>query len=129
MTDHKDVKDLTIAELVKDALRMREIKEECEAATAMLQDELKDRLSEMKVTGMRVENNFISKVKLVNVTDVPFSKAEELGCVKTVADTAKLRKLYQSGTKLKGVKLTVYVKITEAKEEDGKKDNAQLHSN
>lgn len=114
----KDIKTMTIAELVKDALRMREIKEDCETATAMIQDELKDRLTDMKVTGMRVEENFISKVTLINVNDVPFNKAEELGAVKTVADTAKLRALYNAGTKMKGVKQTVYVKITQAT--DGK---------
>lgn len=121
---NKDIKTMTIEELVKDALRMREIKEDCEAATAMLQDELKDRLAEMKVTGMRVNGHFISRVKLINVTEVPFEKAQELGATKEVADTAKLRKLYQSGTKMKGVKITTYVKITEAEEINGKKDNA-----
>lgn len=113
----KDIKDMELPELVEDALRMRQIKEDCDAALAMLNDELKDRLTEMKVTGMRIGENFVSRVTLINVTDVPLSKAKELGAVKTVADSAKLRALYQKGVLKKGVKETVYIKITENKEE------------
>lgn len=116
-TKAKDVKDMTVAELVTDALRLRAIKEDCDAANAMIQDELKDRLTAMKVTGMRVDNNYISRVEMINVNDVAIEKAKELGAVKEVADNAKLRKLYQSGVKIKGVKITSYVKITEAKDE------------
>ncbi|MBU6501200.1 MAG: hypothetical protein KGI72_05230, partial [Patescibacteria group bacterium] len=98
-------------------MQLKSEKDEIAAAQSVVNDELRDRLIKMKVTGMRVDGHFLSQVKRIIVTDVTFSKAKELGAVKTVADSEKLRKLYQSGVKIKGVRVNIFIQIREAKDE------------
>ena len=108
---------MTIDDLVKHAVKMKEAKDEIAQAMEIINDELRDRLIKMKVTGMRVNGNYVSQVKRISTTDVTMEQARELGATKTDIDAQKLRKLYQSGVKIKGIKVSVSVRITEAKDE------------
>lgn len=110
-----DIKTMELMQLVKDAVKIRIMKEEADAALSVINDELRDRLVKMKITGMKVDGHFLSTVKRISVTDVAFSKAKELGATKVVADGEKLRKLYQAGIKIRGVRVNTFIQIREVK--------------
>ncbi len=109
-----DIRELTINDLVKKAVEFQQAIEELDAGLKVCKDEIGQRLTEMKVTGTKVDNYFVARVRRVSFPDVLLSQATELGAVHMSIDMLKLRKLWDKGIKLPA-KITEFV-VIKAKE-------------
>ena len=110
----KDIKEVTLNELVESVVKAKEAIEELEGNEKMLKDEIQDRLVAMKITGTKCGNWLVSRVKRLSFPDVTMSQAEELGAISKKIDQDKLRKLLAKGIKLK-FKQIEFLLIREAK--------------
>lgn len=117
MDNSSDIKNVTLDQLVDSAVKAQSAIEELQGSLKMVKDELRDRLTAMKISGTKVNNWYVSKIKLITFPEVPMSKAEELGCTMTKIDQTKLKSLFLKGIKLPH-KVTEFVKITEAKKNE-----------
>lgn len=112
----ENIKEKKLLNLVTDAVELRRIQNETVEALSVINDEILDRLTAMKVTGMKVDGHFVSQVARISTSGVTLAKARELGCTSIAIDGAKIRALYQKGIKIKGVNVTKSIRITEAKD-------------
>lgn len=110
-----DIKKLSFEELTDKAVKITKTQEDLEAGLKVLKDELADRLREMKITGRKVGNWYVSRVKRISTTDVLLSVAKELGATTEKIDSAKISALIAKGVKITGVKYNEFVGIREAK--------------
>ena len=114
----KDIKELTLEELVKKAVEMKAAVEDIEAGLKITKDEIGDRLKALKLDGTKVDGYYISRVRKLLFTDVTLSYARDLGATitKESLDNEKLRAIYNKGIKIKGARWSEYVSIKEEKE-------------
>ena len=112
----KNIKDMTLLDLVNKAVAFRAEKETIEAGLSVVNDELADRLRSQKVTGLKVNGWFVSRVKRMLTNGVQLSQAREYGAVKESVDSEKIKMLVAKGVKIRGIKFSEYVNIREGSE-------------
>lgn len=116
----KDVKlphEMTTEEILEEREKADLMIEQLEAAKSVFNSELLDRLNTEKVDGMVVGEKSITKVKRYSFK-TPLSYAEEMGAVKTVVDTEKLKSLVLKGIDVPEVNVTEYILVKTIKRED-----------
>ena len=112
----KQPKDLSLEEIVKQIQKANSVIDEMTTANGVLKQEVLLRLREMKIDGTTAGGFALTKAKRMITTDVKFSEAEAFGAVKTVIDSIKIKKLVNSGTKIKGIKFIEYLIIRSVNE-------------
>ena len=111
-----NIKELTLTDLVDKAVELKAAMEDMDAGIRVIKDELGDRLRDMKVTGTKVGNVYVSRIRRYNYSGISMSQALELGCTKQAVDTRKLDALVKKGVKLRGVKMVEFIMIKEGGE-------------
>jgi hypothetical protein len=112
----KDIKEITLNDLVDSIVKAQSIVEETEAQVKVLKDEIGDRLRGMKIDGTKVGEYYVKRVKRLSTTDVGIGQAREYGAVKETIDGEKIRQLISKGVKIVGAKWTEFVSIRLAKD-------------
>lgn len=113
MTD--DIKSISLEGLVNKVVEMQAGLEDIEVGIKVTKDEIQDRLKEMKLTGTKVGEYFVGRVKRLNTSAVTLPDARTLGATeqKEVINYEMLKKLYAKGIKIKGIKMIEFISIKE----------------
>ena len=114
----KDIKQITLEDLVDSIVKAQSIIEETEAQVQVLKDEVGDRLRGMKVNGTKVGSYFVNRVRRLSTTDVGIGQAREYGATKEAIDGEKIKQLVLKGVKIIGIKWIEFISIREAKKNE-----------
>ena len=114
----ESIKDLSLEELIEQAVEMENSLADIEAGIKTIKDEIGDRFTTMKIDGTETKNGYrAQKIRMMNFRGCSLADARPLGATtnKEVVDTDMLKKLHEKGVKVPGAKMVVYVKITDKK--------------
>lgn len=110
--DITNPQDLKIEELIEQREQMLQAIEDIKAGVSVFNEEILARLASEKLNGMIVGEHTISKVKRISFS-TKIEEARELGATKTkeVLDEVLLKKMYNAGAEIPGVRVTEYIMV------------------
>jgi hypothetical protein len=109
--------EMTYEEILEQRENANHIMEQIKASVDVLNEELKLRLTEEKISGKVVGNWAISKATRVSF-DIPLEEAEALGATKMVVDQTKLKSMLKKGVAIPGIKKSEYIIVRAVEKED-----------
>jgi hypothetical protein len=104
------LQELTWDELLTRREALLQVIENLEAEKSAMSAEFLARLQDEKLSGKVVGNWSITKAARISF-DVTIEQARELGAVKETIDQPTLKKMYQSGVNVPGIKRTEYITV------------------
>lgn len=94
--------------------------EQIMAEMVMIREELLHRLKKAKKDGELIGEYSVTKAKRVTFKTT-IEEAEPLGAIKQAVDSTVLRKLYNKGIKIPGVKETIYLSVRRLSQDEAEK--------
>lgn len=114
-----DLSSISDEQIIDQIQKSKQAIDDLVAAQTELKKELIERLKEQNRKGKIVGNYGLTFVSFPDFRSVKVETAKELACTKTVvqSDSTKLKKLYEAGVEIDGVKMVEQLRISEIEKE------------